>query len=284
MTNDRIYTDPKGNQRDRVLAVLRDRANSKGYVRDADVQLISRLTGIADHDVAKHLWGMQKQGLIGFSTRHVHGKTVPYRFRLTAKLLSSADGHDPIATADGLLTPVDTALESRPPGRLERMLLDAQSAEDGEAAMQEAVPEPTGRPERAAEPVAGIQGPEPTGTPKEAAPVQEIVATVPMSQEVLDDAQSIMDMRRAPFTAEHYPVIHSVLARVERRERAEEAARSLEAAGLDDLALAALEAIPDFNPLEREILAVVRGFRTAAWDEPGPTVRETVAGIIEERT
>ena len=283
--NDRIYTDPKGNQRDRVIAVLRDRANDKGYVKDADVQLISRLTGIPDHDVAKHLWGMQKMGLVGFSTKHVRGKTVPYRFRLTARFMQSAEAHSPIPNpGGGTWRPVDTRVETRPMGTLERRLLEVQEAEAGEAAMREAAPEPTGRPERAIEPDPGIQGPEPTEGPEEAAPVQEIAAVVPVPQEVLDDAESIFDARRAPFTREHYPEVHDLMDRVDKRERVEEAARALEAAGLDDMALAALDAIPDFTPLEQEILAVVRGFRTPAWDEPGQSIRDVIADTIEEMT
>ena len=232
----RIKTDDKGNQRDRIAILLRESANAKGYVRDMDVPGICRITGIDAHDVAKHLWGLQKQGLIGFSTKHVHGKTVPYRFRLTQRF------------------------------------------------MQDGAPEPTGRPERAIESEPGIEGPDATETPEEAAPVQEVAAVIPVPQEVLDDSVSFMDARRAPFTAEHYPEIHSLLDRVDKRERVEEAARALEAAGLDDMALAALDAIPSLTPLEHEILAVVRGFRTPEWDEPGPSVRETIGQIIEERT
>ena len=316
----RVKTDDKGNQRDRIIRVLRDSSNAKGYVRDMDVEGICRQTGIVAHDVAKHLWGLQKQGLIGFSTKHVHGKTVPYRFRLTSRMMNEPDqdtaglGDHPAHSISAparrahrmgpdLLDPstararqlaesgvvevtpgrgvtrVTTAIEQRGPGRLERMMEDALTYGKPDTA-----PEPTERPSPAVEPEPGIQAPPATEEAEEAAPVQEIAATIPVPQEVLDDAADFMDARRAPFTAEHYPEIHALMARVDKRERAEEAARALEAAGLDDLALAALDAIPDLNPLEREILAVVRGFRTPAWDEPGPSVRETIADIIEERT
>lgn len=139
---ERVMTDPKGDQRLRVLAILRQRSNPKGYVKDVDVPLIARMTGIAEHDVAKQLWGLQKQGVVGFSTKRIHGKTVPYRFRIIRKsgeavVMRAASPE----TAD---------------------LLDAMA--------QEPVPEPTERPREAREPRPGTETPKPTETPKEAVP------------------------------------------------------------------------------------------------------------------
>lgn len=252
--SDRVYTDPKGNQRDRVLAILRDRANDKGYVKDADVALIARLTGIPEHDVAKHLWGMQKMGLIGFSTRHVHGKTVPFRFRLTAKARDTA-------------------------------------------------PEPTGRPEGAVGFPAGIQVPGETEGPKSGrcvecdtgerahgtmdhpfTPVQEIAAVIPVPQEVLDDAASIMDARPPAFTAEAYPEIFALIERETKREKIEEAARALEQAGLDDLAVQALESIPPITALETEVRALIRIYWRKDWEQPGASLRETITGLRGDST
>lgn len=227
---DRVGMSAKGNQRERVMAVLVEHASEKGYVRDMDVQGIARLTGIDLHDVAKHLWGMQKQGLVGFSTKHVQGRTVPYRFRLTAR------------------------------------------------GLRDSAPEPTERPSEAAEPAAGIQGPEPNEKPKEAAPVRQIATTIPMTQEALDDADAMMDARPPGFTREAFPQIFALIEREDRREQVEAAARALEAAGLDDLAVQALEAIPPMSPLEQEIRTLVRLFWRKDWEQPGASLREMLEG------
>lgn len=53
------------------------------------------------------------------------------------------------------------------------------------------------------------------------------------------------------------PLIAEIAGRAERRAKATEAAAMLEAAGLDDLALAAMAAIPEDDPLAREVMELL---------------------------
>lgn len=220
----RIATDDKGNQRDRIIAVLLENANAKGYVRDMDIAGIARITGIDLHDVAKHLWGLQKQGLVGFSTKHVHGRTVPYRFRLTSR-----------------------------------------SLRDG-------VSERTEWPSEAADSQPGIQG-----------PVTTVAAVVPVPQDVLDDA-AVMDARPPGFTREAFPEIFTLIEREEKRDVIEQAARALEQAGLDDLAVQALDAVPPMSALEAEVRTLIRLFWRPEWEQPGASLRETITGLRGDTT
>lgn len=241
------------------MDVLRQSANSKGYVKSMDVEGIARITGITEHDVAKHLWGLQKQGLVGFSTKRGRGgHTVPYRFRLKG---------------GGM-----TAIETRPPGPLERLMAQATEPDQRDTA-----PEPTGRLSEAAEPVAGIQAPETTETPEEAVPSHVVAQAMVLPQDVIDDAYDVGDLRRPAFDADNYPQIHALIERVAKRGQVEEAARALEQAGLDDLAVQALDAIPDLTPLEVEILAVIRAFRRPDWNKPGPTLRDWLKEHFDAR-
>jgi hypothetical protein len=208
---DRVETSPHGDQRDRIMTVLREHANPKGYVT-GDIEMIARLTGISSHDVVKHLWGLQKQRQVGFSTKRVHGRELPYRFRLL-----------------------------------------------------KGAPEPTSGISEATEPVPGISG-----------PVTFIEAVVPVSQEALDDSMGIMDHRADP-PRDTYPLITELLARDGKLAKVQEAARALEAAGLDDLALQTYEAIPALSPLEHEIVGLVARFGLESeWDKPGQTLRERI--------
>lgn len=174
----RVETNGYGNQRERILAVLQQAADTRGYVRSVDVQGICRQTGIDPHDVVKHLWGLQKQSLLGFSTRHLNGTTVPFRFRLRGDAI---------------------------PGR--------SVATDGPQEAQTA-------------PNTG----EGSGAPSEAA----------------GDADPLGG----------FPLIRALLGNEGRRAKVVAAAKALEEAGLDDLAIQALEQAPELTPLEREVVAL----------------------------
>jgi biotin operon repressor len=78
-------------QQENIFTLLKMHDNGRGYVSGLNVESLSRLTGIDRHDVAKTLWGLKKQGLLGFSEkkRGHGGKVEPYRFRITKKGLEA---------------------------------------------------------------------------------------------------------------------------------------------------------------------------------------------------
>lgn len=209
-----------------------------------------------------------ERGLVTLSTRQIRMKAGLSKHDLVKLLFDLRDEGKIDATIRGTGPAMrPTAIRIRPAGFY-----------------REAAPEPTGRPEGAAGFPAGIQAPGATEGPEEAAPVQEIAAVVPVPQDVLDDAASIMDAKPPAFTAEAYPEIFALLEREGRREKIEEAARALEQAGLDDMAVQALEAIPSITPLEAEIRALIRIYWRKEWEQPGASLRETITGLRGDNT
>jgi hypothetical protein len=77
---------------------------------------------------------------------------------------------------------------------------------------------------------------------------------------VLDgETQSVEPVVIPPtIDAHQYPEIAMLLIRGQKRTKVAEAVAALEAAGLDDIALSALAAVPDDTPLEAEVIAFVR--------------------------
>ncbi len=230
MTMARVPTNPKGNQRDRILDILRDRSNERGYVKDVDVELLARLTEIDDHDVAKQLWGMQKAGLIGFSVKKGHGQSWPYRFRLRKAIM----GDTQTEQASALLGDRAAHAVTNPTRRAHSVgpdLLDPTTARQRQLAESSGVttrrhspPEVTGRLTPAEKDRAGTETPKAIETPKKAVPVEE------------------------------YPLITELLDRKARYHKVFVAAKALEAAGLQDLADQAWDTVPDPTPLEQEII------------------------------
>lgn len=255
MTMARVETSPKGNQRDRILDILRDRSNARGYVSDVDVQLLARLTGIDDHDVAKQLWGLQKAGLIGFSVKKGHGQQWPFRFRLRKRLLNDTQPDQETAAlgdhmARSITAPTRRAHPMGPDALDPTTAARRQKAEAGPVTTsRHTVSEPTERPSEAREPVAGTETPKATETPKEAVPVRLRKPHRPYT--LPGPVEPDLSWR------EDYPVIAGVFARKDRMAKADIAVKALLAAGMDDLAKQARLSLPELSPLEREIIRFV---------------------------
>lgn len=269
ITKERVKTDPHGDQRDRVLDILRAHANHKGYVKDVDVQSIARMTGISEHDVAKQLWGLNTMGWIGFSTKKLRGHTIPYRFRLTTRGRNDTQADEASAglgdhPAHSIIAPSKRASRIGPDvldpatARREQLLnagvvevrpgagvyrpqtaieqgppgrMERLMLEHAESGHRDMPPEPTGRPSPAIEPDAGTEGPMETETPKEAVP--------------------------SPLRLSDFPAIEELFNRRDRMTLAEQAADLLERAGLDEQAVQAMAALTSLTDLEKEIIRFV---------------------------
>lgn len=87
------WLDPNRSDRERLLLFLQKHADSRGYVRFSQRQISHRLN-IVGHDIAKHLWGLQKQELVTFSEKKSGSargrqKSELRSIRLTAKAMSN---------------------------------------------------------------------------------------------------------------------------------------------------------------------------------------------------